>query len=153
MSWWVESNEPTACPGGWMNHMLCGVSRSTSGRLRLSAVLIYLALVGLHPRCYIEFWDPQYKDMLAKCGGCSWGPLTSLGVVNRCVERWNEALLKNAQEQWLWVAARKITIGDKERIIHSGQAMTPVTQRGWEIAILGDIQDLKGWGPGQPDLN
>lgn len=80
MSWWVESNKPTACPGGWMNHMLCGISRSAAGRLRLSAVLIYLALMGLRLRCYIEFWDPQYKDMLAKCGGCSWGPLRSLVV-------------------------------------------------------------------------
>lgn len=44
-----------------MNHILCGIIRSIAGRLRVTAVLLYLALTGLHLGCCVKFWAPQYE--------------------------------------------------------------------------------------------
>lgn len=38
-----------------MNHILCGISRSIAGRLRVMAMLQYLTLAGLHLGWCIEF--------------------------------------------------------------------------------------------------
>lgn len=145
MSWWVESNESTACPGGWMNHMLFGISRSTAGRLRLSAVLVYLALVRLHLRCCIEFWDPQYKDMLAKCGGCSWGPLGLLGAGKQICRKMEWGFAQKCRRA-VAVRCSKENNNWRQGEDYSlcGQALTQVTQGGSGNAILGHIQDLKG---------
>lgn len=84
-----------------MNSILCGVGSSMAGRLRITAMLLYLALMGLHLGYCAEFWAPQYKRHVGKVVSAAEGHQGDLSLENRCAGRWRETYLKDAQEQWL----------------------------------------------------
>ena len=49
-----------------INHILCSIRRSIAGSLRVTTVLLCLALLELHLGCCVEFWAPQGKRHVGK---------------------------------------------------------------------------------------
>lgn len=158
--WWAEHQMwVSSMPWRWWKWttILCGISRSIAGRLRVMAVLLYLALMGLYQGCCTEFWAPQYKTHVGKMW---WVQLRATKIIagwKTDIQKDGLILFPQKRTRITVVRCTKENQNRRQGEDYSlcvwSNTDPSYPERFRNCHPWGDIQDLTGQGPGQPELN